>query len=339
MFGFLSKKRGLGIEVTEHYIRFVELEKTGDFLSLRRFGRLGIPTDTFSDQGLEKPEVLTSLLREILDDSQVKIVRLVLPSDSQKFFSLLIPKSSSREIIEHVVHGLKENVSYQEGKDSIADIHVLATEDGISNVRAVTTSQDFKKRFTPIFSLFEKYETHLERANQAALVGYNGDVEKPMLHVQFGDDFTSISIIDEGKVIDYQEIPFATYRFLREVQGKMTKPSHTASNYLSTLGVYGASVREFSEGAIKPLGVVIDHVLVQYGKQTGKTIKKITLGGAFAGFRGVPQMVSKYSRVEAVPAFPWQPFDGRFDETAYNMKKSETLEYLVSLGLTIECMY
>lgn len=338
MFGIFSKKRGLGIEITEKYIRFCEIEKTGDFLSLRRFGRLGIPVGVFSDMGLQNPHRLAELVQDIVNDSKSKTVRIVLPGESQKFFNLLVPKSSSKEIIEHVIHGLKENVSFNEGVDDVIDIHILAKEEGTLSIRAVTASKQFKQEYIPTLQVFEKYDTHIERANQAALVAFAGDIEKASLHIQFGDVFSSVSVIFAGRVVEYQEIPFSTYRFLSEIQKKLTKPSHTSSNYLSTLGMYGADVRDFAESTIKPLGVVIDHVMTSFGQREGTSIEKITLGGTFAGYKGVSQMLSRHVRAEVSPAHPWHPFDPRFDETIYQMKKSETLEYLVTLGLAIECV-
>jgi len=338
MFGFLSKKRGLGIEITEKYIRFCEIEKNGDFLSLRRFGRLSIPVGVFSGTNIENPHMLSELVQSILNDSKSKVVRIVLPGESQKFFNLLVPKSSSGEIIEHVIHGLKENVSFNEGQDEVVDIHILAKEDKVLSVRAATATREFKHNYTPVLHIFERYDAHIERANQAALVAFAGEDSGSSIHVQFGDMFTSISIISGSRVVEYQEIPFSTYRFLLEVQKKLTKPSHTTSNYLTTLGVYGADVRDFAEQAIAPLGIVIDHAISNFSQKQNSTIGKITLGGAFAGYKGVSDMLSRYVRAEVSPAYPWHPFDPRFDETIYQMKKSETLEYLVTLGLAIECV-
>jgi len=337
MLSLFSSKGSLGVEITTKYIRFVQIKKRGDFLILKNFGRTSIPGDVFVEGELQKPEVLAGLVKKILQETGGETVHFTLPGGSQNFFNLSIREVSEKEIIPEVVLRLKENVLFNEGRDTIVDINILGKESKTITLRAVSTSSEWFLDYTPILSLFNKKIVHIERANQAALTAYaKTNKSVPTLHVQFGDDMSSISVVHNNKIISYQEIPFASYRFLIEIQKRLTKPSHTSSSYLATLGVLGADVREFSEKVLKPIAVVLDHVITEYGRESGNYIESVSLGGAFGGYKGVSGILSKHVRLPVAPAYPWHPFDPRFDESIYDMKKSETLEYLVSLGLAIE---
>lgn len=335
MFNLFSKNIGLGIEISTKYIRFVEVQERNRIRSVLRFGRVKIPTSVFEDK---KYEELAEILQPILKNSQAKNIRVVLPDESIRFFTLLIPKVSQKEILEHIVLGLKENVSYHEGKDALLDYNILTEENGVWTVRTATISKESQEMFKPVLGLLQKYNFHIERANQAALVGAGGDTEMPSIHVQFGDDFCSVSGVFGSSVQMYQEIPFSTYRFLTEIQKRLTQPSHTASTYLSTIGVYGADTVSFVSETLKPFEVVLDHAIASFGKKTNTKIEKITLGGMFAGYKGVDQMIGKMVRVPTFAAYPWHPLQTNFDDTIYEIKKHETLEYLVALGLSLESL-
>lgn len=335
MFNWFAKKSGLGIEITTKYIRFVEITENKNLLTLARFGRVKIPISVFEES---RSDELVSLVQPILDASRTRRVRLVLPDESIRFFSVLVPHVSSKELKEQVVLGLKENLSYHEYDDEILDMHVIAKENGVLTVRVAVIAKKSQAMFAPLLASMKKYDVHIERASQAALVGSSGDTERPRVHIQFGDDFCSISGVFDGAVRMYQEIPFSTYRFLAEVQKRLTQPSHTASSYLSHLGIYGADVTDFSQQAFKAFGVVLDHALSDFGLRFNVRIETITLGGMCAGYRGVDQMIGSMARVPVTLSYPWHPLDSRFDDSIYSMKKQETLEYLAALGLAVSCI-
>lgn len=334
MFNWFAKKGGLGIEITTKYIRFVEIAEQKKLFTLTRFGRMKIPASVFEDTS---GTALAALVRPILTASNTSCVRLVLPDESIRFFSVLVPKVSRKELKEQVVLGLKENMSYHEYDDEILDMYEVAKENGVATVRVAVISKKTKQMFEPLLNNLKKHTVRIERANQAALIGASGDTLLPSVHVQFGDDFCSISGVFDGAVRMYQEVPFSTYRFLAEVQKRLTQPSHTASSYLSHLGVYGADVVDFSQDAFKAFGVVLDHAMTSFGSKIGKRVESVTLGGMCAGYRGVDQMIGKMVRVPVVLAYPWHPLDSHFDESIYRMKKQETLEYVVALGLAMSC--
>lgn len=334
MFSYLFPKGGLGIEITTKYIRFVHLVKKGDLFHLKDFGRISIPQDVFVDGILEKQEVLKSSLKKILRETGEKQVRLIIPAESQKFFLLDLSKKSNHSLVEDIIFKLKENVSFQFGKDEIADIKILERNNSHITVRAVTLSSSEYKNFISMFKIFRKDSFHLERGSHTTITAsLKQDTKMPRLHVQFGDDFSSYSIISKGKIVAYQEFPFSTYRFLLEVQKRLTKPSDIASSYLSQLGVLGADVRTFSEDVIKPIGFILDHAITDFGRDTGEAIQEVTIGGAFGGYKGVSEIIEKYLRINVKIAYPWKMFDSRFDDSIFEMKKQETLEYLPALGL------
>ncbi len=337
MFSYLFPKGSLGIEITTKYVRFVEITKRNNLFRIENFGRIRIPSDTFSEGVLEKKEYLVSILTKILEESRQKNIHIVLPGELQQFFYLIIPKVDTSTIVSEIIFGLKENVLFHEGRDEIIDWHLLGKEEGAMTVRAVSAPALWFRDFKPVLSVLKKATVRIERANQAAIIAsHKPDIPEPFLHIQFGDDFTSLSIVEHGKVVVYQELPLSTHRFLLEVQKKLTQPSLVASGYLSHLGILGADVFDFSQGVIKSLSVPVDHALLEYGRNTGNHVRAITLGGVFGSYKGVADLLSKHLRTPTVPAYPWKTFDPRFDESIFDMKKSETLEYLVALGLAIE---
>lgn len=336
MFNLFAKNIGLGIEISTKYVRYSEVLQEKGVQTLVRFGRVKISQT--NDSEYPDYEEIANIIKPILKDSQAKKVRVVLPEDTISFFNLLIPKVSSKELKEHIVLGLKENVSFHEGVDELLDYQILVEEDGVYTVRAVTASKKFKETAHPLLSVLARFDTHLERANQAALVATSGDIQKPSLHIQFGDDVCTISGVFAGAVQMYQEIPFSTYRFLTEIQKRLTQPAHTASNYLSTIGVYGADTVSFAEEALRPFSVVLDHAITSFGKKINERVEFVTLGGMFAGYKGVDQMVGKMVRVPVSLAYPWKPTVSKFDDSIFRIKKHETLEYLTSLGLAELCL-
>lgn len=334
MLEFLFPKGSLGIEITTHYIRFVQLKERGGLMSLSNFGRVSIPSGVFEDSVLVKPDILVSLVQTIIKESGEQKIRLTLPGESQNFFYLEIPKTHQKELYSEIVFNLKERIYFNEGRDEIVDIRTLGeTEDSLS-LRVVSAEIKWLETFKPLFKALKNYSYHIERANVAGLFGYSlDDSSGSHLHIQFGDDTSSLSIVENNKVVMYQEIPFSSYRFLLECQKKLTQPSGLASTYLSTLGIQGADVASFASEVLSPLTIVIDHAITDYAQKTGKHIHQVFLGGAFGGYKGVAEEISKRVRLPVLCAFPWYPLRGNFDESVYHMKKNESLEYLVALGL------
>ncbi len=338
MLSYLFPKGSLGIEITTKYIRFVHLVKKGDRLHLENFGRLAIPQDVFLDGVLKKSEDLKMMLKKILSEAREKQIRITIPGDSQRFFFLRLPQGNTESLVSDIVFHLKEHVLFHEGKDELIDVRILETNSDSVSVRAVSAPLSWFRSFKPVLSAFSRYNLHVEGQNQSSVfASYKKDESKsPELHVQFGDDVSSFSVVEHGKIVSYQEFPFSTHRFLLEVQKRLTKPSQVASSYLAHLGILGADVREFSEDSIKPVAFLLDHAISEYGRETGKTIQEVTLGGTFGGAKGVADIFSKHLRLAVREAYPWKTFDSRFDDSIFTMKRSETLEYLAALGLALD---
>lgn len=340
MFSYLFPKGSLGIEITTKYVRFVHLSKRGDKFRLENFGRIMLQTDIFFEGVLKKPEELYRVLKNILRESHEKQIRISIPGDSQRFFSLKLPQGNTESLVDDIIFHLKEHVLFHEGKDALADVRIINTDEDSVFVRTVVVPLAWFQSFKKVLSVFSKSNLHIEGSNQASvLASYKKEESKgSRLHVQFGDDTSSFSVIEHGKIVSYQEFPFSTHRFLLEVQKRLTKPSEVASSYLSHLGILGADVREFSENSIAPIAFLLDHAILEYGRETGNTIQEVTLGGTFGGYRGVSQIFTKHLRISVHEAYPWKTFDYRFDDSIFAMKKHETLEYLTALGLSLDGM-
>lgn len=340
MLSYLFPKGSLGIEITTKYVRFVHLVKKGDRFHLENFGRLAISQDVFVDGILKKTEDLKIVLKKILSEAQEKQVRITIPGESQRFFFLKLPQGNTESLIDDIVFHLKEHVLFHEGKDDLIDVRILETNPDFVSVRAVAAPLAWFKNFKPVLSVFSRSNVHIEGQNQSAILASdkNGGSKNPRLHVQFGDDMSSFSVIQDGKITSYQEFPFSTHRFLLEVQKRLTKPSSVASSYLAHLGILGADVRDFAEDVIKPVTSLLDHAILEYGRETGSTIQEVTLGGTFGGYKGVSHLFSKHLRINVREAYPWKIGDSCFDESIFTMKKSETLEYLTALGLALDGM-
>lgn len=338
MLSYLFPKGSLGIEITTKYIRFVHLVKKGERFHLENFGRLAVPQDVFLDGVLKKPGDLKIILKKILNEVSEKQIRITIPGDSQRFFFLKLPQGNTESLVSDIVFHLKEHVLFHEGKDELIDVRILETNPDSVSVRAVSAPLFWFRNFKPVLSVFSRSNVHIEGQNQASVfASYKKDQSKsPRLHVQFGDDTSSFSVVEHEKIISYQEFPFSTHRFLLEIQKRLTKPSQVASSYLAHLGILGADVREFSEDTIKPIAFLLDHAILEYGRETGKIIQEVTLGGTFGGHKGIAEVFSKYLRLSVHEAYPWKTFDHRFDDSIFTMKKGETLEYLTALGLALD---
>lgn len=339
MFSYLFPKGSLGIEITTKYVRFVHLTQKRDVFHIENFGRILVPQDTFQDGVLKKPEYLRAIFKKILQESSEREIRVSLPGESQQFFLLMIPKGGKDSLVDEIVFALKENVLFHEGRDEIVDVRILGEEEGSITVRAVSASLSWYKHMRETLDILRKKNLHIERASQSAITAsLSHSARMPRLHIQFGDDMSSYSIVDHGKVVRYQEFPFSTHRFLLEVQKRLTKPSAVASSYLAHLGILGADVRDFGEEVIRPIAFIVDHAMTEFGRDTGKAIQEVSLGGVFGGYKGVSLLFSKHLRISVHSAYPWKTFDPRFDDSIFDMKKSESLEYLSALGLAIDGM-
>jgi len=339
MFSHLFSKGSLGIEITTKYIRFVHLIKKDELMHVKDFGRIVVPQNIFSDGVLKDTDGMKILLKKILKKSNAEETRLTIPVLSQRFFLITLPGYDPKTLSDDIIFHLKEHVLFHHEKDELVEMRVVSKGSHSTTVRVVVVLREEYANFKMALKVFQGTNFHFERGNQAAvLASLQEHTKMPRLHVQFGDDSSSYSVIDNGKVVVYQEFPFSTHHFLLEAEKRITKPGVTAGQYLSQLGIFGADVREFSEDSIKPIAFVLDHAIVEYGRETGKKIQEVSLGGVFGGYKGVSMLFSKQLRLPVVEAYPWKTFDPRFDESIFEMKKSETLEYLSALGLALDGM-
>lgn len=192
----------VGIDISDHSVRFIEFEIKGGRLSLKRFGQRSIPDGALSYGDIKDRAKIQDVLKKLAYEDGISFVRCSLPEEKAYVFKTEVPLLRPEETRDNIAFQIEENVPIK-AADAVFDyVFIPDGEDG-SHREAVV-------------SVFPKVvvEAYLDLYTSAGLTPLSFEMEADALAraliprsdsgchmvVDFGQQRTGLSIVDRGVV-------------------------------------------------------------------------------------------------------------------------------------------
>ncbi len=335
----------VGVDISDHTVRFIEFKERGGTKTLGRFGHRSIPDGTLSYGDIKDRNKIVEILASMAKDERISFVRCSLPEEKAYIFKVDVPLLSAEETRDNISFKLAENVPLS-AIDAVFDYVFLPSAEGKNTTREAVVSA------FPL-SLVESYldiyrsagMTPLSFEMEANALGRalisKDDMDCYMI-VDFGQQRTGLSVIERG-VIQFASTVDVGGNILTSALQKEFGLSFEEAEKVKWEGVlvgHGGH-REFFSTLMNSISALSEEINRHYiywhthsDKQGRKPplIKKIILCGGDANLSGLPEHLSLLLKTKVELGNVWTnafSLEGQIPRISF----SESLSYAAAVGL------
>lgn len=341
--------RGVGVDVSDRSIKFVEFEESDNRLKLKKFGEDILEEGIIVNGEIKNKDELVSFLKKIRQIRGFSDVVLSLPEE-KAFLSLVeLPKMSEEEIktslsfqIEQYVPLKKENIIFDfeitssSVKSDHFDVLLLAFPKNL----IYDYCEVFEKAgFTPLAMELESLSLARSLVPE--------DNKDNILIIDFGKTRTTFAVL-RGSSLRFTSTVSLGGRDLEKMiaralgiklfEAEKVKKDFSLTGLRKEDRIYEAILPILSslEDEIrKHQGYWQNHLLHQSEEKSG--IKEIILAGGDANLNGLPEYLSQRLAMPARLGNPWIKV-GSFEDYVPEISRRESLAYSVAIGLALRSL-
>lgn len=341
----------VGVDMSDHSVRLVELKEKGGKRTLSRFGQWGIPDGVLSYGSIKNKEKLEGILRELAQKEKLSFIRASLPEERAYLFKVDVPVLSAEETHDNIAFQLEENVPIK-AADAIFDYVFLPPEGGIvGSTREAVVSVFPRQVAEEYFSLYQNaglipLSFEMEANAIARAVIPKNDLGCYMI-VDFGQQRTGLSVIDRGVVQFTSTVDVGGNILTNAIErqfGVSTEEAEQIKREETFVG-HGAH-REFFASLMNSISALSDEINKHYvywhthpdkkGRKPAR-IQKIILSGGDANLSGLPEHLSLTLKTKVERANVWVNVLS-LDEQIPQIPFSASLSYATAIGLALRAL-
>ena len=338
--------RGVGIDVSDRSIKFVEFEKNKSYLRLKKFGEEILEEGIIINGEIKKKEELVSFLKKIRQVRGFTHVVFSLPEE-KAFLSLVeLPKMSEEEIkislsfqIEQYVPLKKENIIFD------FEITSSSLKSDHFDVLLLAFPKNIVYDYYEVFERagFAPIAIELESLSLARSL-VPEDNKENILIIDFGKTRTTFSVLRGHSLRFTSTVPLGGRDLEKLIARAMGVNPFEAEKIKKDFSLTGLKKKGGIYEAILPILSSLEdeirkhqdywqnHLLHQSKEKSG--IKEIILAGGDANLSGLPEYLSQRLLIPARLGNPWIKV-GSFEDYVPEIRKSESLAYSVAIGLAL----
>lgn len=331
----------IGIDISDDHIRYVELLRGQDTVSLGRYGKKYISSSTKDDESGQHLERLAEILSKLKKEEKIEYANVSLPEEQSFFFSLSLPILSHKDIRGAIELKMEDHVPYAPS-EVVFDYDVYRVDEkknemiiGVA-VSPVSVVNDYVSVFQRAGIRPLRFE--VEAAAAANAIVPNDD--NFYLVVNIGSSDTTLFVVGRG-IIWLSDTVKIGGSFFDDAIVKKVKVSEQKAKDLK----WAVNLRDTDDAVTDALMPVISSVRDEIGKHykfwnSGKLyenfgfkrIKKIILCGSQTAVRGLDDYFSASLGINIELADPWSKILS-FEKSVPDMTYEESLGYVTAIGL------
>jgi len=197
------KMEAVGIDISDRAIRYLSFKNKGSVREIDVFGEVALPEGALSGGHINKPNIVSSVLRGIADKLKNKLVRVSLPEEKAYIYQTQVPKVPGVELYESISYTLEENVPIKPS-EAVFDYFLIPSKDLQSehvDVVVVAIPQKVSEIYDLVLNEAGLFPLSFEIGSQAIVraVADQGD-HQVRLVVNLNETKTSFSIVSRGLV-------------------------------------------------------------------------------------------------------------------------------------------
>src|SRR3989344_5000220 len=129
----------VGMDISDHSVRFVEFKQKNGFKTLSKFGRCSIPDGALSYGDIKDKNKIVQTLAGIAKDRNISYVRCSLPEEKAYVFKTDVPFLNSEETRDNIAFQIEENVPLKVSDVIFDYVFLPPSEENISSIEVVVS--------------------------------------------------------------------------------------------------------------------------------------------------------------------------------------------------------
>lgn len=341
----------VGVDISDHSVRVVDLKRKRGRLSMERFGRKAIPDGTLSYGDIKNRQVLEDVLKELKSEQKLSFVRCSLPEEKTYLFKTTVPAAlKHKEVRENINFQLEENVPIK-ASDAVFDYVFLKNPNNSSKEVDVVVSVFPKQLVESYLDLYRSagltpLSFEMEANSIARALIPRGDQNCYMI-VDFGQQRTGLSIVDK-EVVQFTSTVEVGGNILTAAIQKQFNISFEEAEKIKqeeTFVVHGAH-REFFSSLMNSVSALSDEINKHYiywhlhkdrKGDDNSPIQKIIFCGGDANLGGFIEHLSLSLKTRVELGNVWSNILS-LEEEVPEMSFATSLSYATAIGLAIRTL-
>ncbi|MBU1179040.1 pilus assembly protein PilM [Patescibacteria group bacterium] len=339
------KMPAVGIDISDRSIKYVEMEKVGGFLRLKKFGDKKVEKRAVEKGEVKQKEILIETLRLIEKETNNKFVIASLPEEKAFLKIVRLPLMSRSQIRKSLELQLEEIVPFSPA-DIVYDFEIVKNPSKKDSLE-IALSAFPREIIEDYVEIFEKagfipvvFELETQSLFRAVV---EPDCKDAVMVIDFGKTRTSF-LVGEESVVKFGSTVSVAGENIDNALAKKLNLSIFEAEELKKKKI----LRKTEEGGdfevILPVVSVIKDEIAEvsnywqtYAEEQGfknKEIKKIILCGGDANMPGLTDYLSYGSSRPVEAANPWVNIFS-FENYVPEMEHRESFMYATAIGLAL----
>jgi type IV pilus assembly protein PilM len=335
----------VGIDVSDHTIRYVELVEGKKGFSVKRWGVRDLPVGTIQSGEIVKRAELVSALSTLKEELGFYYVHAPLPEEKAYLFTTEIPRVSKNEIRGAIELLLEENVPIKP-TEAIFDYEIVKTESQDHYDVSVSVLPD-----TVVQNYFSVYEeaglvplVFIVDAQATAEAVVKKDDEKTYFIVNVGSARTTLSIVGQGVVYFTSTVALGGDSLTLAFEKQLHLEKKEANERKKKDGLIGSkSNMELFFSLMSSLSVLRDEMnrLAGYWNNLKRSktqlpeISEIVFSGVDASLPGFIEYFSLVMEYRVRLANVWSNIYETIEGAVPPIPFEESLDYATAIGLSL----
>ncbi len=337
---------GVGVDISDSSVKFLELLFPGRANALGRFGEIPIPDGIVVKGKIERPDALAPILKELRTKHRLEYVRASLPEEHAFVFQTQVPEGTESDQLRTILEfQLEEHVPLAP-REAIFDYELMSGAP--EGVRAVDVSVYPKAIIDTYYSVFRdagllplSFEVEARALARAVMI--TGDPATALL-VDFGKIRTGIAVMSRGFLEFTTTIPIGGASLSTAIVEYLKVPVSDVDRLKNERGLIGMrDNRELFLTLMSTVSVLKDEInkhLMYWNTRkdergaTMPRIEKIILSGGSANLAGLPEYLSGSLRIPVELGNVWRNVFS-FDDVIPELERPHSLSYATAVGLAL----
>jgi type IV pilus assembly protein PilM len=335
----------VGLDISDQSVRFLELERKGNYFSVGRYGEKKVPKGIMEGGKLKDVAGMKEVLRTIQKEQNFSFVNVSLSEEEAYLFRMKVPPVKLRELRGSIDLQI-ENYVPLKASEVVFDYEIIHEDESGYDVEVSALPKGVAQDYFDLFN-----ETNLtplvfeiEAQAIARSVIKRRDKETYMV-VDFGETRTGISVVSEGVLMFTSTLDAVGGHSLNEAIEKNFKvTSEEAETMKREQGIRKTiGKNDLFQALIGPISVLRDeinrhyvywHTYKEEGKKDREKIEKVILCGGDGNLLGITDYLSASLKLPVVRADIWANVDYR-EGFVPEIEFNDSLRYATAVGLAL----
>ncbi len=337
----------IGLDLSDHSIKYIELIRKKGKISVSRFGGHLIPNDIIESGVIKEKEKLIELLKSFKQEIGSKYIISALPEEKAFLARVKLPVMEEKEIRgalelqleEHIPLSLNEaifdfSVTQKNPNKSHLDVYLIAFPK--------KTVEDYRDVFNGAGFVPLNLEMEIQASVRTIVPKYD---EETIILVDFGRTRTTLGIVSKNDVQFTTTVKVAGDELDKSLMKVLGVDAVTAEKIKKEKGFVRDKENEEVFNSLLPLVSVIKDEVAKcvsywdsnFGAHGLKPVSKILLCGGDSNLFGLPEYLSYELKLPVELGNPWVNLVS-FGDYIPQIELKESLVYSIAIGLALKAV-